>query len=254
MPLSLYAHRLLKRYGFIPTAQSPVDNMAASFNQGLDAGIVLDSLSNRIKELETHIAAQEERSASMAARGSGSPFRQNSSQQQNNRYRSSVTAPSASLGGGNASSTVRLEESVGDLRVQLRDCEDEVLKLKGAMRTMVKTCKSNGHKRAEQQQQQTTSTNNAGSLSAADSDDIRVLQKRVKRLAENTTKACRSLSGGLSDVQQATLNLYSWSDRAQEAIGTVSLKLGYPVNLCPRAKVYSPPSRDDDRDAYSFLN
>ncbi len=80
----------------------------------------------------------------------------------------------------------------------------------------------------------------------ARNEEIRALQKRVKKLAENTSKACRSLSSGLTDVQQATLNLYSWSDKAHDALGAVSNKLNFPVNLCPRAKVYNPP-RDQEQ-------
>jgi hypothetical protein len=41
-------------------------------------------------------------------------------------------------------------------------------------------------------------------------EELKSLKKKVKKLAENTTKACSSLSSGLSEVQHATLHLYTW--------------------------------------------
>ena len=65
----------------------------------------------------------------------------------------------------------------------------------------------------------------------------------MKKLAENTTRACRSLSTSMSDIQQATLNLYSWTDTAHDAFGKVSHELGLKSNVCPRARVYQPSTR-----------
>lgn len=67
--------------------------------------------------------------------------------------------------------------------------------------------------------------------------DVKDMEKKVKKLAENTGKACRSLSQGLSDVQEATLNLYTWSDQVHDTLNTVSVKVGLPSGLCERAKV-----------------
>lgn len=67
--------------------------------------------------------------------------------------------------------------------------------------------------------------------------DVKDMERKVKKLAENTGKACRSLSQGLSDVQEATLNLYTWSDQVHDTLNTVSVKVGLPSGLCERAKV-----------------
>src|SRR5688572_17510777 len=48
-------NRLLKRYGFVPSTKSTSNNLAASFNQGLDAGLVIDQLNTRLNQLETTI-------------------------------------------------------------------------------------------------------------------------------------------------------------------------------------------------------
>lgn len=67
--------------------------------------------------------------------------------------------------------------------------------------------------------------------------DVKDAEKKVKRLAENTSRACRSLSQGLSDVQQATLNLYTWSDQVHDTLHIVTAKIGLPEGMCDRAKV-----------------
>ena len=68
--------------------------------------------------------------------------------------------------------------------------------------------------------------------------ELRGLGKRVKQLGDNTSKACRSLSVGLTDVQQATLFLYAWCDKAHDAFGVLSAQLGMSSNICPRVQVY----------------
>lgn len=68
--------------------------------------------------------------------------------------------------------------------------------------------------------------------------DIRTLAKRLKQLGDNTSKACRSLSTGLTDVQQASLHLYAWCDKAHAAFGTLSTHQNLTKNVCPRVQVY----------------
>ncbi|RYG69594.1 hypothetical protein EON64_02325 [archaeon] len=72
--------------------------------------------------------------------------------------------------------------------------------------------------------------------------DVKDLERKIKKLAENTTRACKSLSAGLTDVQQATLNLYQWSDKVHNAVEIIGEKVQLPSNLCPRARV---PSRNE---------
>lgn len=73
--------------------------------------------------------------------------------------------------------------------------------------------------------------------------DMKDMEKKFKKLVENTSKACKSLSNGLTDVQQATLNLYSWTDQAHDAFETVARKVDLPANLCPRAKISSKKTK-----------
>jgi len=68
--------------------------------------------------------------------------------------------------------------------------------------------------------------------------ELKALVKRVKTLGENTSKACRTLSTGLTDVQQSTLFLYAWCDKAHDAFSVVSSQLGLTTNICPRVQVY----------------
>ena len=71
--------------------------------------------------------------------------------------------------------------------------------------------------------------------------DIKALHRRVKKLTENTAKACKTLSHGVTDIQQATLNLYTWTDATYDAFGKVSTQLGYSSNVCKtRARIYIP--------------
>lgn len=79
--------------------------------------------------------------------------------------------------------------------------------------------------------------------------ELKALVKRVKTLGENTSKACRTLSTGLTDVQQSTLFLYAWCDKAHDAFSVVSSQLGLTTNICPRVQVYrstaTPKAIDD---------
>jgi len=63
------------------------------------------------------------------------------------------------------------------------------------------------------------------------------LKSNLKALGKNTSKAFKSLSAGLEDVQQATLLLYVWADKVHNSFETVSYKLEYPTNICPRLQV-----------------
>lgn len=63
-------------------------------------------------------------------------------------------------------------------------------------------------------------------------DNMRIKEK-MKFVSANATRACRSLSGGLSDVQQATVELLSWTDQVHTAFGIMSEKLFLMKNICP---------------------
>lgn len=72
------------------------------------------------------------------------------------------------------------------------------------------------------------------------------LKSNLKALSKNTSKAFRSLSAGLEDLQQATLLLYEWADKVHNSFETISYKLEYPTNICPRVQVHMRRLRNED--------
>jgi hypothetical protein len=70
-------------------------------------------------------------------------------------------------------------------------------------------------------------------LQAVSSESAKMSQK-VNSVSTNVSKACRSLSEGLTDVQKIAVDLISWSDQVHSAFETVSDKLFLPRNVCPR--------------------
>lgn len=261
LPLWLYEYattydRLTKRYGFLPgtSHKGHGDNLASTFNQGLDAGVILDNLAQRVKSLETQFGAEDDFDNLYEPAGQDSSFHR-----QNGGSRGFPTSPLRSLAGGstlhgNGNGTVgrkiannkirRLEESIYDLRAQLQACESDVHEVKSTVISKLRhlpgsPSKSSHHNHHHSLDAEFDQSQGAGGSSA----EIRSLQKKLKKLAENTTRACRSLSTGLTDVQQATLNLYAWTDSAHDAFGKVSHELGMKGNVCTRARVYQPQSR-----------
>lgn len=65
------------------------------------------------------------------------------------------------------------------------------------------------------------------------SESAKISQK-VSIVSSNVSKACRSLSGGLTDVQKIAVDFITWSDQVHSAFETVSDKLFLPRNVCPR--------------------
>ena len=142
-----------------------------------------------------------------------------------------------------------MEESIYDLRAHLQSTESDINEVKSMVISKLRNNspqkgnynnnfsrfhENNYEESNNKDTEQTNYTNN--------STEIRILQKKIKKLAENTTRACRSLSTGVSDIQQATLNLYTWTDTAYDAFGKISNELGFKSNLCTRARVYQPES------------
>ena len=62
------------------------------------------------------------------------------------------------------------------------------------------------------------------------------MKQRVEAVNINARRACRSLSGGLSDVQLATVELLHWTDQVHTAFGVMSEKLFLMKNICPHLK------------------
>lgn len=60
------------------------------------------------------------------------------------------------------------------------------------------------------------------------------ISDKVSTVSSNISKACRSLSGGLNDVQEVAVELINWSDKVHTAFEVISEKLFLPRNVCPR--------------------
>lgn len=60
------------------------------------------------------------------------------------------------------------------------------------------------------------------------------ISKKVNVVNTNVSRACRSLSIGLNDVQKVAVDLINWSDEVHIAFAIISEKLFLSKNLCPR--------------------
>lgn len=166
-------------------------------NSTFETNMVIDHLSNRIQKLELTLADED-----VSPIPGGSPNRFSTTKVPMSRVR-------------------KIEDLIFELQNQIKENDLDIQHVKS---TLVS--------RNNRNQLYTVSdglTNN--------NNDVKDIEKRIKKLAESTTKACKSLSQGLTEVQQATLNLYSWTDKVHEAFDQISDKVDLPSNICPRAKV-----------------
>jgi ubiquitin len=56
-------------------------------------------------------------------------------------------------------------------------------------------------------------------------DSVLSLKQHVKQLGDSTTLACRHLTTGLSEVQEATVSIFSWADQLQRQLELLSSQL-----------------------------
>lgn len=83
--------------------------------------------------------------------------------------------------------------------------------------------------------------------------ELRRLKTKVGALSGSTSRACRSLSVGVSDSQHATLLLYSWAEKVHTAFGVVSHQLNIEGNVCPRPQLDNTSERERILDISAFL-
>lgn len=58
-------------------------------------------------------------------------------------------------------------------------------------------------------------------------DSVLSLKQHVKQLGDSTTLACRHLTTGLSEVQEATVSIFDWADQLQRHLELFSSQLEY---------------------------
>jgi hypothetical protein len=73
---------------------------------------------------------------------------------------------------------------------------------------------------------------------AAWTDQVKLLQKKVKLLSHNTNKVCKSLSVGISDSQYSILLIFSWAEKVYNAFEILSREMNIEGGLlCPRLQL-----------------
>ena len=64
-----------------------------------------------------------------------------------------------------------------------------------------------------------------------ESNDLKKVHSKLSKLTDGTSKACRSLSSSISDVEHSMLLLYSWADKVHLNLEAVSNKLDMPLSF-----------------------
>lgn len=251
----------------MPGNKFMAENLSSSYNQGIDAGMILDNLSIRIKNLESFINEDTDQvniidnnqgfrnEIGSTANGTGT-FSIAGDISTYGGMKNSVFSP-AKMNGMNINKKItnnkmkKIEDNIYELRHSIQSCEADIQQVKATVISQLRkiphsnhimspSLKTNLYSNDHYYNSENNQNNN--DRSEQNHQDIKILNKKIKKLSENTTKACRSLSNGISDIQQATLNLYTWTDATYDTFGKISQKLGYTSNICPiRAKVYIPP-------------
>ena len=238
------------------------ENLNTSFQQGMDAGVVMDNLATRLRNIETHLLSEDDLFEAGTGLNAGldSSFQQAASHPQPapaSRLGSPIRGSVQNFSKKMSSTKIRrLEEYIYELRGQVQELDTDVQQVKSTVVSRFKdqqwvggsparggsTGGGFGYAAGQGGAGISTAPLDAKVASRVErnKEEIRSLHKKLKKLAENTTRACRSLSGGLSDVQQATLNLYSWSDVAHDAFGTVSHQIGLASNILSQSTGIQP--------------
>ena len=181
---------------------------------------VLENISSRIQKLEQAVVEEGDLFNSFTLEKGGSPSRGlNNGKKSLNRIR-------------------RIEEHLYELESQIKENETDIDQVKQSVMRQLRSRSESPTKDRHR--------------SESTSSEIKEIEKKVKKLAESTTRACRSLSNGLTDVQQATLSLYSWTDRVHDGFEMLSQKLNLPPNICPRAKLSTNGGGFDGRSSRAF--
>lgn len=68
----------------------------------------------------------------------------------------------------------------------------------------------------------------------SDAEELAKMTRKFNKLSDNVGRACRLLSGGLSDVQKVAVELINWSDEVHEAFRIIEERLELPFGICPK--------------------
>jgi hypothetical protein len=205
----------------------------------VDEGV--DLLASRMSKLDSRIASIEQ--GDQAVRSSGKGGRDKSSWGTGGRGSHGKVRHRVMDSEEDSCDSLSLQRSIEELerRVEKHDIAIEKLKRhsRGRSSSRGRQIDSDDDRRSRSRSRST------GAYRHGTDDDlehvqhqVRSLQKKVKTLGDSTSRACRSLSVGVTDSQNATLQLYSWADKVHSAFGVLSKEcLKRPKNICPRAKL-----------------
>jgi len=78
---------------------------------------------------------------------------------------------------------------------------------------------------------------NSNDKETLSNNEIQYLKRKIRELGQSTTKMCRSLQDGMTEVQSTSLCLYEWGTKVHYAIGRIAEKSGLSFNPCPNVPV-----------------
>jgi gas vesicle protein len=76
-----------------------------------------------------------------------------------------------------------------------------------------------------------------GNLPPEGEDELKQIKRKLRSVVETTSSACHTVSSSVSDVQDATVQIYTWAERVHTAMGVLSEKVGVRPNVCPRLQI-----------------
>jgi hypothetical protein len=228
------------------------------YNHGVDTSLTIDHISRRLKALEFRIADAQE-SVGMGQTGrisSGSPTRS---------FNRAAT-PAGNHGGGSSSridleglylsleeKISRSEKSHGALKSRVDGNERAIKEITKHVTSMRAAWDDEGIVKHARSSHKHPDSGDYHSEYAVLKEQQRHLQAKVKSLSSSTSRACRSLSVGVSDSQHATLLLYSWAEKVHAAFRDVSHQLNIEENICPRPQLHDTSGSGQLLDISAFL-
>jgi hypothetical protein len=73
--------------------------------------------------------------------------------------------------------------------------------------------------------------------SGGQDDELKIMRRKLRSVVETTSSACRTVSNSVGDVQDATVQIFTWAERVHAAMGVLSDKVGVRPNVCPRLQI-----------------
>mmetsp|Transcript_17531 Transcript_17531/g.26075 ORF Transcript_17531/g.26075 Transcript_17531/m.26075 type:complete len:430 (+) Transcript_17531:56-1345(+) len=215
------------------------DAMNSSMDHGVDTGVVIDSLTARLKALELRLGDVEQQDFvdHFASKKRGASPLRTSRRRGVMKDESGFESTMSSLN----DYMERTDDAIRSLRSRIQSSEDAIEHLSYSSR-------ENRHGKLS-----SANCKHASDITKIH-EQIRSLQAKLKTLGSSTSRACKSLSVGVSDSQHAALLLYSWADKVHRAFEIVSDKLDIQSELCPRPRIHDTSPEDLTRQITALFS